>query len=370
MKIKGSKSNQDMVLFDELASMVSTLEEQGSAFRRCGGTKGIWIIKPVGSSCGENILVVRGLKDMLQTVQERGYKCIVQKYIERPLLVRQGRKFDIRQWILVTSIDPLVVYGFTEFYCRLSARSFELSSPGLLDPTVHLTNHAIQKFVAGGGESGGGGDKVEVEEAEVESYCDTMMTHAQFKQEVDGCSRGEATSLLETIIMPQIKRIAVQTVASVRDKLEKVGKGFEWLGLDLMITEENQVLLVECNVSPDISPSTSVTARLVDAGVKDLFSLLLDGRAEPPTTCTPFWDLWYPSKTIDFSFLNLQSGVLSFARKKRDTSVLGKDYAPKKEHLAQRVAAILAEQGSAQEKKEAAEGGIEEEEGKEEEDEI
>jgi tubulin monoglycylase TTLL3/8 len=39
----------------------------------------------------------------------------VQKYIEKPFLLNQ-KKFDIRQWVLVTSWEPLDVYVFSGAY--------------------------------------------------------------------------------------------------------------------------------------------------------------------------------------------------------------------------------------------------------------
>ena len=67
--------------------------------------------------------------------------CVVQKYIEHPYLVDQ-RKFDIRQWFLVTNWSPLELYIYDEAYCRFSKEEFTLDN---FDKFIHLTNQAIQR---------------------------------------------------------------------------------------------------------------------------------------------------------------------------------------------------------------------------------
>ena len=90
---------------------------------------------------------------------------VIQKYIERPFLI-QNRKFDIRQWFLVTSWTPLeglvylltltlsltlgnwkivnwsIVWIYDEFYCRFSKKDYNLND---FNKYIHLTNQAIQR---------------------------------------------------------------------------------------------------------------------------------------------------------------------------------------------------------------------------------
>lgn len=61
-----------------------------------------------------------------------------------------------------------------------------------------------------------------------------------------------------------------------------------------MLTEELDVLLLEVNVSPDISKSTVITGRIVEAAVEDLFRLIIDEKAirEGPQSGSA-WELWH-----------------------------------------------------------------------------
>jgi hypothetical protein len=67
---------------------------------------------------------------------------IIQKYIERPLLICD-RKFDIRVWVLLDQDHNL--YFFKEGYIRTSASIFSIDSEHIDNAAVHLTNNAVQK---------------------------------------------------------------------------------------------------------------------------------------------------------------------------------------------------------------------------------
>lgn len=78
-------------------------------------------------------------KEFGQSTNVKSEVFVIQKYIERPLLIDE-RKFDIRLWVLI-SFDNRC-YLFQEGYVRTSSYKFTLDT--INQPMVHLTNNAIQ----------------------------------------------------------------------------------------------------------------------------------------------------------------------------------------------------------------------------------
>lgn len=50
---------------------------------------------------------------------------IIQKYIQNPLLI-QGLKFDLRIYVLLVSVDPLVVYIYKDGLTRLATETYKV----------------------------------------------------------------------------------------------------------------------------------------------------------------------------------------------------------------------------------------------------
>ena len=98
-----------------------------------------WILNPVGLSRGRGISLVNKLEDV--TFSE---PIILQKYISNPLLI-DGFKFDMRIYVLVTSINPLEAFIYKEGFARLSTESYSLSRDKMDNKFIHLTNFSIQR---------------------------------------------------------------------------------------------------------------------------------------------------------------------------------------------------------------------------------
>lgn len=69
------------------------------------------------------------------------FQWVVQKYIENPLII-ESKKFDIRQWVVVTSWNPLTVWAYDDCYIRFAALDYDPSSTNRY---IHLTNNAVFK---------------------------------------------------------------------------------------------------------------------------------------------------------------------------------------------------------------------------------
>ena len=72
-----------------------------------------WIVKPPDMSCGQGIQIINDVRNVPKTK----VPLCVQRYIMEPLLI-DGLKFDLRVYVLVTSIHPLRIYLYDEGLTR------------------------------------------------------------------------------------------------------------------------------------------------------------------------------------------------------------------------------------------------------------
>mmetsp|Transcript_46509 Transcript_46509/g.86701 ORF Transcript_46509/g.86701 Transcript_46509/m.86701 type:complete len:517 (+) Transcript_46509:61-1611(+) len=232
------------------------------------GSRNIWVLKPHGRARGEGIFLSSDLDEILRcgASQRKMSSWIGQKYIENPLLIR-GRKHDLRQWVLVTSWNPLTVYFFSEAYIRQASEQFSFKN--IKNRAEHLTNLSVTKYHSHF-------DKFD------EFWCCTWSqdTYQEFLENEFGFNAWEER------VLPAMKHIVISTLQCVQgDMWESTGATccFELLGYDFMVDDALKVWLLEINVSPSMAHDTPIHARLVPAVLRDSLRVVGLCGDEPPS---------------------------------------------------------------------------------------
>lgn len=111
----------------------------------------MWIIKPGEcSNQGRGVQVVNNNIQQIENIifnskgeiAKEQKTFIVQKYIKNPLLYK-NRKFDIRCYQLITSVNGVIKgYWYEEGYVRTSSMEYSIQN---MNKFIHLTNDAIQR---------------------------------------------------------------------------------------------------------------------------------------------------------------------------------------------------------------------------------
>lgn len=94
-------------------------------------------------SRGRGIRCFNNLYDISDYCLGRDVQFVVQKYIEHPLVI-EGKKFDIRQWVLIQDFSPPKIWFYDECYVRFCADEFSLDN--IYNRFIHLTNNSVQKY--------------------------------------------------------------------------------------------------------------------------------------------------------------------------------------------------------------------------------
>ena len=250
----------------------------------------VWLLKPSGFNRGIGICVFSSLEEFKTIVEDyheglraqsksetaknrpkkpRSARFVIQKYIEKPLLLHQ-RKFDIRMWSVLTQDSQ--GYLYREGYLRTSSESFTLDKSLLGSQYVHLTNNAVQKYgpLYGKFESGN-----QVSFAAFQSYLDQAGLQLNVRND----------------LIPKLKQLvrlslsAVFPTQTVR-KLNPLKRSqcFELFGYDFIMDEDLQPWLIEVNTNPCLELSSPLLEQLIPAMLDDMLKLTVD-RVFPTEIC-------------------------------------------------------------------------------------
>ena len=196
-------------------------------------------------------------KNSNQTEKKKYYqskKILLQKYIENPLLYN-GRKFDMRIWVLLT--HDMKVYMFKEGHLKATSYKYSLDNK---DFFVHLTNYSVQKYS--------------------DNFAKFEIGNEISFDEFQMCLQNDYNLNIDVRkdIIYKIKNIIEISMKSVKKKININNRNgsFEIFGYDLMFDIDLNPYLIEINTNPGLEISSPLISHLVPRMIDDALRLTID----------------------------------------------------------------------------------------------
>ncbi len=234
---------------DEISPRTWRLPEAREAFEAHARERSgqAWIHKPVSGSWGKGITVFR---DYLEVPNRRNM--LVQRYLDDPMTV-DGRKFNLRVYLLITAIEPLEAWVYRDGYVDLASAPFTCEGKDALDPLVFNTNTHVQTDLTG---------------------LDAASCSMSMREWLDDQDAGG--TVLWDALLDMLAVLARAVAAGLRKELDGYlahpRNCFELLGLDVQFDRAGKPWLIECNRSPELAAlsSKAIKERLI----RDLFRIV------------------------------------------------------------------------------------------------
>ena len=225
--------------------------------------KNLWVLKRTNLNRGRQMKVLSNIDEIIKEInlmfeEKKPNNLIIQKYIEEPLLYN-GRKFDIRIWVLFTYIGKDYKYEafvFKEGHLKACSDIFNIDSDNLF---IHLTNYSVQKHNKNF-------SKVEI---------GNEISFQLFQQELNRQNSGKN---FKKDIFPEMIKIIGLTLKAVKNKINIMNRKncFEIFGYDFILDVNFKPFLLEINTNPGLEESSPLIKMLVPRMIDDALRLTID----------------------------------------------------------------------------------------------
>lgn len=228
------------------------MPSQYQSLKHVFNTSDYWIVKPSSGSRGSGIHIIDQLPKKFNRV-------VVQRYVKNPFLIN-GLKFDLRFYVAVTSLDPLLIYIFDDGLVRIATQKYKDNKDEISNLAVHLTNYSINKdrdgFVTTNDLSKDGtGNKWSHK-----PLWPYLMSNGF---NVDDIKQKIYDSMV-TVIISSVKRLKGQI---------NHRRSFELFGFDVMLDTDQNVYILEVNISPAMGTASELDRSIKAPVVKSMFDL-------------------------------------------------------------------------------------------------
>ena len=187
---------------------------------------------------------------------------IVQRYIHNPLLV-VDHKFDFRIYMLIASVNPLIVY-YHDGFLRVSLFEYDVTNK---EKGMHLTNTA---------QSIRSKEKVLKEglmnETELENL--QMWNLTRFTNYLVEVGKVESIDWLETYLRPQFQHAMQHLIRMTQHMFFPSSALWQLLGIDFMLDDDLNLWFIEANAGPELKGTPKEKETLVTTMILDMFEIV------------------------------------------------------------------------------------------------
>lgn len=224
-----------------------------------GQIKKPFIVKPVASSRGNGIFIIRKPEEIPLISN-----LLVSEYISNPYLI-DGHKFDLRIYVLVTSFHPLTVYIYNEGLSRFASEKYSDSDSTFEEQYSHLTNYSLNKHSE---------HFIRNKSANDEDLGHKWTLGAALRRmKADGVDTNLLMIRIESVVLKTLFSVQSSITARCRNLLLHPKCCFELFGFDILIDTELKPWLLEVNLSPSLTCDSPLDLLLKSALMCDTLTL-------------------------------------------------------------------------------------------------